>query len=144
MQVAAYEFTTLTCIPGVVRYNGAKIQLLDLPGIIEGAKDGKGRGRQVLPCWSHLQLCPTPRPADGIVPCTVPVCRNVQALMPAPAIASGPDWAASTGPRRRPVGLFFRTSPGYMPSPIKQSWLAARALDLSCPCQSSETVPVLG
>ena len=47
MQVASYEFTTLTCIPGVVRYRGAKIQLLDLPGIIEGAKDGKGRGRQV-------------------------------------------------------------------------------------------------
>lgn len=23
------------------------LQLLDLPGIIEGAKDGKGRGRQV-------------------------------------------------------------------------------------------------
>lgn len=23
-------------------------QLLDLPGIIEGAKDGKGRGRQVI------------------------------------------------------------------------------------------------
>lgn len=46
-QVAAYEFTTLTCVPGVVRYRGAKIQLLDLPGIIEGAKDGKGRGRQV-------------------------------------------------------------------------------------------------
>ena len=44
-QVASYEFTTLTCIPGVVRYRGAKIQLLDLPGIIEGAKDGKGRGR---------------------------------------------------------------------------------------------------
>lgn len=48
-EVAAYEFTTLTCIPGVIRYNGAKIQLLDLPGIIEGAKDGKGRGRQVRP-----------------------------------------------------------------------------------------------
>ena len=27
---------------------GAKIQVLDLPGIIEGAKDGKGRGRQVI------------------------------------------------------------------------------------------------
>uniref|UniRef100_A0A8C5P8U0 Developmentally-regulated GTP-binding protein 1 n=1 Tax=Leptobrachium leishanense TaxID=445787 RepID=A0A8C5P8U0_9ANUR len=47
-EVAAYEFTTLTTVPGVVRYKGAKIQLLDLPGIIEGAKDGKGRGRQVI------------------------------------------------------------------------------------------------
>jgi hypothetical protein len=47
-EAASYEFTTLTCIPGVIRYRGAKIQLLDLPGIIEGAKDGKGRGRQVI------------------------------------------------------------------------------------------------
>eukprot|EP00357_Protocruzia_adherens_P036616 CAMPEP_0115016784 /NCGR_PEP_ID=MMETSP0216-20121206/27681_1 /TAXON_ID=223996 /ORGANISM="Protocruzia adherens, Strain Boccale" /LENGTH=345 /DNA_ID=CAMNT_0002387383 /DNA_START=107 /DNA_END=1144 /DNA_ORIENTATION=+ len=45
---ADYEFTTLTCVPGVIRYKGAKIQLLDLPGIIEGAKDGKGRGKQVI------------------------------------------------------------------------------------------------
>ena len=46
-EVAAYEFTTLTTVPGCIKYKGAKIQLLDLPGIIEGAKDGKGRGRQV-------------------------------------------------------------------------------------------------
>lgn len=46
--VAAYEFTTLTCVPGVIHYKGSRIQLLDLPGIIEGAKDGKGRGRQVI------------------------------------------------------------------------------------------------
>ncbi|XP_019613924.1 PREDICTED: developmentally-regulated GTP-binding protein 2-like isoform X1 [Branchiostoma belcheri] len=45
---ASYEFTTLTCIPGVIQYNGANIQLLDLPGIIEGASQGKGRGRQVI------------------------------------------------------------------------------------------------
>jgi small GTP-binding protein len=45
---ADYEFTTLTTVPGIIRYKGAKIQLLDLPGIIEGAKDGKGRGRQVI------------------------------------------------------------------------------------------------
>lgn len=45
-QSAAYEFTTLTCIPGKIRHKGADIQLLDLPGIIEGASQGKGRGRQ--------------------------------------------------------------------------------------------------
>ena len=47
-EVQEREFTTLTCIPGVIRYRGSKLQLLDLPGIIEGAKDGKGKGRQVI------------------------------------------------------------------------------------------------
>ncbi|CAH8665421.1 unnamed protein product [Schistosoma rodhaini] len=47
-ECASYEFTTLTCIPGVIEYKGANIQLLDLPGIIEGASQGKGRGRQVI------------------------------------------------------------------------------------------------
>jgi len=47
-EAADYEFTTLTCIPGVVHLNDAKIQLLDLPGIIMGAAQGKGRGRQVI------------------------------------------------------------------------------------------------
>ena len=47
-EVASYSFTTLTAIPGVLEYGGAEIQLLDLPGIIEGAAEGKGRGRQVI------------------------------------------------------------------------------------------------
>ena len=47
-EVAAYAFTTLTAIPGVLEYGGAEIQILDLPGIIEGASEGKGRGRQVI------------------------------------------------------------------------------------------------
>ncbi|KAK9896921.1 P-loop containing nucleoside triphosphate hydrolase protein [Cystobasidium minutum MCA 4210] len=45
---AAYEFTTLTTVPGTINVHGAPIQILDLPGIIEGAKDGRGRGRQVI------------------------------------------------------------------------------------------------
>ncbi len=47
-EAAAYEFTTLTCIPGNLVINDTKIQLLDLPGIIEGAAGGKGRGREVI------------------------------------------------------------------------------------------------
>lgn len=53
-EAASYEFTTLTAIPGTLHYRGAKIQILDLPGIIEGAKDGKGRGRQV--CHSIVKV----------------------------------------------------------------------------------------
>ena len=45
---ASYEFTTLTAVPGNIHYKGSRIQLLDLPGIIEGASEGKGRGRQVI------------------------------------------------------------------------------------------------
>ena len=47
-EVNERDFTTLTCIPGVLKYNNCNIQLLDLPGIIEGASEGKGKGRQVI------------------------------------------------------------------------------------------------
>lgn len=55
-EVAAYSFTTLTAIPGVLEYGGAEIQILDLPGIIEGASEGKGRGRQVISA-AKVTLC---------------------------------------------------------------------------------------
>ena len=47
-KVAAYDFTTVRAIPGMMDIEGAKIQLIDLPGIILGAAQGKGKGREIL------------------------------------------------------------------------------------------------
>lgn len=45
---AETEFTTLDCVSGKLEYKGASIQILDLPGIIDGASSNKGRGRQII------------------------------------------------------------------------------------------------
>lgn len=55
-KVGAYDFTTITVVPGVLEYNGAKIQVLDVPGVITEGASGRGRGREILAVVRNADL----------------------------------------------------------------------------------------
>jgi small GTP-binding protein len=68
-----YAFTTTRPVPAVIRAGGVPVQLVEIPGLIEGAAEGRGSGRALLGVL---------RSADAMVLChalTEPV-RTLEAL----------------------------------------------------------------
>src|SRR6266511_3746813 len=48
IKIGAYAFTTLRPVPALVRIGGVLVQLVEIPGLIEGATEDRGGGRALL------------------------------------------------------------------------------------------------
>jgi small GTP-binding protein len=78
-----YAFTTLRPVPALVRLRGVLVQLVEIPGLIEGAHEDRGGGRALLGVL---------RGADAVVLChaapePVATLRTVEAELDAAGIA---------------------------------------------------------
>jgi small GTP-binding protein len=60
IKIGNYAFTTLRPVPALVRIGGVLVQLVEIPGLIEGATEDRGGGRALLGVL---------RSADAIVYC---------------------------------------------------------------------------
>ena len=75
-EVADYPFTTVNPQLGMVRRHGHDMVLADLPGLIEGASEGRGRGHRFL---KHLSRCAVIlHLIDGTAPNPVEAYHTIQ------------------------------------------------------------------
>lgn len=103
IKIGNYAFTTLRPVPSLTRIGGVLVQLVEIPGLIEGAAEDRGGGRALLGVL---------RGADAIVYCQ-DVCAPPQVLaeVRAEVVAAGielPAMLAATKLDEAPEGALER------------------------------------
>src|SRR5918994_3889200 len=73
-----YAFTTLRPIPALTRIGGVLVQLVEIPGLIEGATEDRGGGRALLGVLRFADAIVYCARADGDPEALRPVIREVE------------------------------------------------------------------
>ena len=110
-----YPFTTLRPVPALTRIGGVLVQLVEIPGLIEGAADDRGGGRALLGVL---------RSADAIVYCARAGADPAE-LADRPGRGRGGRDRQAGAPRRRPAPTRptparDRPSRGRVPGPRRR------------------------
>ena len=108
-----YAFTTLRPVPALTRIGGVLVQLVEIPGLIEGASDDRGGGRALLGVL---------RGADAIVYCIrakgdVAELEAVRAEVAAAGIDK-PAFLAATQADEAPPGAIDRLAAAFPDLPV--------------------------
>jgi len=112
-----YPFTTLRPVPALTRIGGVLVQLVEIPGLIEGASDDRGGGRALLGVL---------RAADAIVYCCRPTgsgLAELEAVITEVELAAIDRPAALAATRadeadERSIELLRRAFPGLEVVPV--------------------------
>src|SRR5215211_7166447 len=73
-----YAFTTLRPVPGLTRIGGVLVQLVEIPGLIEGATEDRGGGRALLGVLRFADAIVYCVRADGDPEALRPVVTEIQ------------------------------------------------------------------
>jgi small GTP-binding protein len=103
-----YAFTTLRPIPALTRIGGVLVQLVEIPGLIEGATEDRGGGRALLGVLRFADAIVYCTRADGDPEALRPVINEV-----ALAEIEKPAFLAATRADEAPAGAIDRLRAAY-------------------------------